>query len=49
MTITNTSMVRIKSEAEAKYKRYKGNQIKGVTNKTFYFGEMADTFIKNVF
>ena len=38
-----------KSEAEAKYKRYKGNQIKGVTNKTFYFGEMADTFIKNVF
>ena len=38
-----------KTEAEAKFEAFMDNQKKGVTNKTLFFGEMMDTFIKEAF
>lgn len=38
-----------KTEAEAKFEAFMDNQKKDVTNKTLFFGEMMDTFIKEVF
>lgn len=38
-----------KTEAEAKFEAFMDNQKKGVTNKTLFFGEMMDTFIKEIF
>ena len=38
-----------KSDAEAKFNAYMDNCSKGITNKPLFFGEMMETFIKEVF
>lgn len=38
-----------KSEAEAKYEAFRSNQKAGTTNQILFFGELADSFIREVF